>query len=367
MEQLAAVGRMLLPSMLDPSGLFAHKALRRPQGIQAFGTNYLYSAMSVIGLAKDRSDTRSKVHLGDTLDKLYALSVGESSQPTGVLAATSWALAAAHDPRSDSLARVMAHRLRVSTSSSMELGLVLSALAAVIDESPASREQSLTLAGLVERELLGRFSDPAQLFLGDPRTLRAAHPFRMRITSFASQVYPIHGLAELARVRETDPAQQIVRAADHVVETQGELGQWWWVYSPRSGRVLESYPVYSVHQHGMAFMALAPIQNLGLRTYASHLERGVQWLFGQNEIDTPLVDFDHTFISRCLQRRGSDADGLLGMSTSQRVGLRLSSWGMRRPKDVGSPPDALELELLDECRSYELGWLLYARSLVVDW
>jgi hypothetical protein len=329
------------------------------------GTNHLYSAMSVIGIAKDRSDTKSKVRLEPTLDKLYELSLRESSHSIGGLAATTWALASAHDPRADALGRVMADRLIASTISSMELGLVLSALAAVIDASPAARQQSLTLADLVERELLGRFSDPAQLFLGHPRTLRAAHPFRMRITSFASQVYPTHGLAELARVRETDPAQQILRAADHLVEMQGELGQWWWVYSPRSGRVLESYPVYSVHQHGMAFMALAPLQNLGVRSYSSHLERGVQWVVGQNEVNIPLVDFDQTFMSRCLQRRGSDADGLLGMSASQRVGLRLSSWGMRRPQDGASHPDALEL--LHECRSYELGWLLYARSLVVDW
>ena len=33
-------------------------------------------------------------------------------------------------------------------------------------------------------------------------------------------------------------------------------GQWWWHYDVRDGSVVERYPVYSVHQHAMAPMAL---------------------------------------------------------------------------------------------------------------
>jgi hypothetical protein len=185
------------------------------------------------------------------------------------------------------------------------------------------------------------------------------------MTSFASQVYPIHGLAEYARVTETSPPQEILSAADRLVELQGPLGQWWWIYCPRTGRVVEGYPVYAVHQHAMAFMALAPLVNLGLRHYQEELGRGLQWLFGSNELGTPLVDFDAAFVSRCIQRRGGDAEGSLGMSHAQWWRAVLSSWRLR-PRGR-TEPDQDELEILDEYRPYELGWLLYARSLAAGW
>jgi hypothetical protein len=178
-------------------------------------------------------------------------------------------------------------------------------------------------------------------------------------------VYPIHGLAEYARVTGTAPAQEILRVADRVVELQGPLGQWWWVYRPRTGRVVEGYPVFTVHQHAMAFMALAPLVNLGLRDYREQLGRGLQWIFGPNELDTPLVDFDADFFSRCIQRRGGEAEGLLGMSRSQWWQAVLSSWS-RQPR-TRPEPGADELEVLEEYRPYELGWLLYARSLAAGW
>jgi hypothetical protein len=185
------------------------------------------------------------------------------------------------------------------------------------------------------------------------------------MTSFATQVYPIHGLAEYARVTGTSPPREILRAADRVVELQGPLGQWWWIYRPSTGGVLEGYPVYSVHQHAMAFMALAPLVNLSLRDYREVLGRGLQWIFGPNELDAPLVDFEDAFVSRCIQRRGGHAEGVLGMSRSQWWRTVLSSWSRESP--ARPKPGPAELEVLEEYRPYELGWLLYARSLVAHW
>jgi hypothetical protein len=311
LDQLAEPARRLLPALLDDdSGLFANKAVLTPGGVQRMGTNAVYSAMTVIGILND--DTGGQA-----------------------------------DADADALA------------------LVLSALAATMDAFPGKRQGCLQRAAPAADELLDRFSDSAQLFRGRSRALRPSRQFDWLMTSFASQVYPIHGLAQFARASETELPGQAERAADRLVELQGPLGQWWWIYSTRNGTVLDGYPVYSVHQDAMAFMALASVQNLGVRSYDEELALGVRWMFGQNELGVPLVDLDRSFFSRCIQRRGADADASLGMSWNQRRQVVLSSFSLQAPADPAPDPEGLEI--LEETRPYHLGWLLYARSLVKDW
>jgi hypothetical protein len=366
MERLAVVARKLLPSMWDESsGLFAHKVVRSPAGVRPVRRNALYSAISAIGIENDRQDGKSRaVELDGTLDALCALALRKSSS-TDLLAATIWALAVAGDSRTTSLLETLVRRFKASGCSSMELGLVLSGLAAAIDASPGQRDAGATVAAEATRELVKRFSDAAQLFRGSSWAIRPRRQLQWKMTTFANQVYPIHGLAQFSRAAETTPPIQIQRAADRLVEMQGALGQWSWIYSANTGAVVERYPVYAVHQDAMAFMALAPLHKLGMRSYRDELARGLRWIFGQNELRTSLVDFERSFISRCIQRRGADAEGPLGMSGSQWRRVILSSWGHRSSANEEPGPD--DLEILEECRPYHLGWLLYARSLISDW
>jgi hypothetical protein len=366
MDQLAILARTLLPAMLDSaSGLFPQKAVWTSNGLHPMGANVLYSAMSAIGIQADSRDEASRmVDLGSTLNALYERARRGSSS-LSALAATTWALAVARDDRTNLLLQTIQRRFRASKSSSMELGLVLSALAAFIEGFPGSRSEPATIAVAAQHELVNRFSDSSQLFRGSSAALRPRRAAHLKMTSFASQVYPIHGLAHFARAAETPPPTQILRAADRLVEMQGPLGQWWWIYSSSTGAVVEGYPVYAVHQDAMAFMALAPLQNLGLRSYARELAGGLQWIFGGNELGTSLPDFERVFISRCIQRRGGDADGQFGMSRSQLRRALLGSWGFGSSAALEASPH--ELEILQECRPYHLGWILYARSLIEDW
>jgi hypothetical protein len=367
MNGLARLSRKLLPSLVDaPSALFSHKATYSAQGIRPAGTNPLYSAIAVIGIQSDDYDAHAEdaVPVDRTLDVLFGLSVGKTPSP-GLLAATTWALCTVRDSRVSHLLGLLETRFDVRSSSSSDLGLLLAALAAAADASVGSRDATALLGRAATSELLRRFSDSAQLFGGSAPGFRARRLLDWNMTSFASQVYPVHGLAHYARATGVDPPQEALRAADRVVELQGPLGQWWWIYSLRDGSVIEPYPVYSVHQDGMALMALAPLQNLGVREYDRGLARGLGWLYGANELGTPLVDLDRLVVSRCIQRRGADADGVWGMSSSQRRGARLGSWGLAPRR--GHLVEKDELEILEEVRPYHLGWALYARSLITSW
>ena len=85
-----------------------------------------------------------------------------------------------------------------------------------------------------------------------------ADPGVHRLTSFASQVYPVQGLCELAWPPTLPLRARSRRSATYLMESQGERGQWWWFYSTRARKVIEGYPVYSVHQDAMAFLAMLP-------------------------------------------------------------------------------------------------------------
>ena len=358
MDALADLARSALPSMVDPqTGLYAHKVTWHgdPQLVR---TNDLYSAITAVGLACDDAAGSSSPAVRSTADKLEGRA-RSTSLDTAAHATTVWLLALMRDERAGSLLDLLASRLALTRSSSMELGLVLTAAAAVLDADLAAPTELATAA---RDELLRRFEDRAQLFRGTGGARRPRQAVRKNLTSFASQVYPLHGLAELARVTGGTVPQQVLRAAATLVDAQGPLGQWWWIYSTRDGRVLDGYPVYSVHQHGMAFMALAPLERLGGPSYRDELARGVEWLFGANELRRSLVDDERRSIARCLQRRGADADGPAGMSAARWRRVVWSSWGLRLRAGTAEGP----FELLEEARPYELGWLLYARSLVRD-
>jgi hypothetical protein len=365
MDQLAMLGRRLLPSMFDAnSGLFVHKVAWAADGLHASGTNAWYSAISAIGIHSDDSAEMAPLQLDVTTDALVDACLRKHSS-IGLIGATTWALATAKDRRTGSTLEALDQRFNPIASSSMELGVTLAGLAAVIDAFPRLAPQAGRISTRAKDELLHRFSDAAELFHGSSWALRPRRLLQRNFTSFASQVYPILGLAQYARASETSPPEQIRRAAERLIAMQGELGQWWWIYSVRTGAVIEGYPVYSVHQDAMAFMALASLENLGLGSYRGALARGLAWVFGDNELGTSLVDFNRPLISRCIQRRGADADGPFGMSPQQSRRVVLSSWRVRKPLGVSHRQD--QLEILEEDRPYHLGWVLYARSLVKNW
>jgi hypothetical protein len=169
---------------------------------------------------------------------------------------------------------------------------------------------------------------------------------RGRIGSFADQVYPIYALSKFYEAcGSAEALERARRCADAICRVQGELGQWWWHYDALSGNVLERYPVYSVHQEGMAPMALFALEQAAGLIYTEPIEKGLAWIFGRNEISSDLRD-PSGIVWRCLKYR-------------QRYRTHLDRMGgLLGRNGNGSAGD--QLKILHECRPYELGWLLYA-------
>jgi len=222
------------------------------------------------------------------------------------------------------------------------------------------RDRAARIADAGVGVLLDRWSPSAALFAA-PRTARPKALVARNVTSFANQVYPLHAIARHAQAALERIPEAALRTAERLVAHQGPLGQWWWQYSARDGRVLEGYPVYSVHQDGMAFLGLAPMHAAGAGHYADALWRGLLWVDGANELGRSLVRRDRGVVLRCIQRVGSDPDGPSGMSRRNLASVQLASWGIGRPPETRADPSGLEV--LSECRPYHLGWVLYAGSL----
>jgi hypothetical protein len=345
-----------LEQMQSATGMFSHKSVVNPQGtIVNHGTNPLYTAACAVGLLSC-VDGGQPAHAHRAARALTALLQRERERDPGVLGTTLWGCALAGHERAPEVARRLIGVLQPHRASSMELGLALTGLAKWLavgaPDDPQVASTARALAAALERRFLPR----ADVFAASARPPKH-NPLLQRLTSFASQVYPVLGLCELALASGNEPPSAVGRVCDFLAEAQGDRGQWWWFYSTRNRQVMQGYPVYSVHQDAMAPMALLSASRARVGDYARPLVRGIHWVGGDNELGRSMVDPRAGLIYRAIQRAGGDADGFAGWSRGQRWSAYL---GALRGRPAGPPR---ELELLCESRSYHLGWLLVAAGM----
>jgi hypothetical protein len=177
---------------------------------------------------------------------------------------------------------------------------------------------------------------------------------KLKTTSgfFDSQVYGAMALAQCSNALERPEllaeAHQTLKA---VLERQGRNGEWPWHYDVRTGAIIDPYPVFSVHQDGMGPMLLLDVgEDLGI-DLQEPVELSLRWIFGNNEINTSMIDREVGMIWRGLGRRGVreyilQANRVLhyhGLSSAARL--------------LNAIPGTA---VIYECRPYHLGWLLYA-------
>ncbi len=364
LAELVDLSLEVLPAMRDErTGLFTHKTVVRDGAYLNREPNVLYSTVSLVGLlTQGRRPVESVLDLGTAMDSAH-VAVARRGVPAEQ-ANLIWASALAEDGRGEQLLANLAEA-EPRRCPSGELGQVLHGLVTGAEAFAAKRDLAMGAAERCAAELLRRFRPGADVFRATParRALPRRELVESGLTHFASQVYPLHGLAAFHLATGTAPADALARVAERVVEAQGPLGQWWWLYSTRTRRVLDGYPVYSVHQDGMAFLGLMELEKLGIGSFAEPLCLGLDWLDGANELGVEMVDGEPPLINRCIQRVGSHADRAYGVSRGNIARVVARSFVPRASGDRTETEPA-GLEVLRECRSYHLGWLLYADSLV---
>ncbi len=347
-ERLRALALRALARMYDPGpGLFVH-CLRRSSGrIAAEGHSRRYSAIALLGLASEPAANAETVLGGSQLSGLAArlLSDVERVSNLGDVALTLWATRASGHPEwPRALARLRELRPEAGRQACVELAWALSALSAGPKDIPGG------LSEAVAERLLSAFHPVSELFphvLGDGGA-------RSHVSCFADLVYPIQALSLYARATGDSAAGSVARrCAERVRSLQGPSGQWWWHYDLRTGRVVEPYPVYAIHQDAMGPMALFDCSSATGADFDGAVLAGLRWLFAAPELrGGSLLDESADLVWRKVGRREPRKLARALQAGASRLHPRLRVPGL----DVLLPPQAIDFE----DRPYHLGWLLHA-------
>jgi len=176
--------------------------------------------------------------------------------------------------------------------------------------------------------------------------------YRRRVASFGAVTYFLRALHEAATAFGDEDADQLFTAGlERTLALQGPLGDWPWMIDPVSGRSLDRYPVFAVHQDSMAMLFLLPALDRGVVGARQALDRSLDWALGRNELGIPMYVDDPIFVAfRSIERRERAPRARRYLRSSANVLMRRSGETERAPA----------LRLNSECRSYHLGWILYA-------
>jgi hypothetical protein len=343
---LAARG---LKQMYEPQqGLFCFKLKRSPKGMVREGVSHRYTVMTLLGLHRlERTGTRSPIDINAVLERLtvdtkWICNIGD----LGLLL---WLCALVAPDRLRGLAAKTETRQALrqyrdaQQCSTMELAWFLSGLSHSLSTGQRCLSD-LADDAQITFDLLKANQGGTGIFGHVARGKSAAGLLRGNIGSFADQVYPIYAFAKFLQCTGNHEAGE--RASDcarMICNLQGPLGEWWWHYNSSTGRVLETYPVYSVHQDGMAPMALSALGEVTGADFTGPIAKGLSWIAGHNELGIDLRCQESALIWRNLQ-----------LLASERYLRRIFR------SAIASPTPVSKLGTNYECRPYELGWALYA-------
>ncbi len=343
--------RGLVPMFVAEKQLFCHRLIHTSQGMVCEGLSPRYTIMTLLGLHElERTGARSPFDV----NALYASFVQDTSwiHGAGDLGLLIWLTAACAPDQIDGLFRrfnletALDRYVDAREAKTMELAWFLAGL------SHAGLACPEKLSGLRDLALeayhrLERNKGKSGLFGHQSTTMSVAGFLRGQIGSFADQIYPIYAMSKFAVAFHLEaPSSLALDCAAAICGAQGELGQWWWLYDSQTGRISSRYPVYSVHQQGMAPMGLIAVEEATGRSFQEPIYRGLRWITGANELGEDMRDTSQNLIWRCIypQRKYSKY-------------LNVVRSLVRTPSDKSSEA---ELKILYEDRPYELGWLLYA-------
>ncbi len=348
--ELVNLGVDGLPQMLDPEQKLFCYTLRQSQGkLIREGISQRYTMMTLLGL--HRAGTAG-VHTSISIPDVFQRLTADTSWIAGAgdLGLLLWTTAIICPERLVEICEKVGARDALSRFSdarerrTMELAWYLTGLAHSINTGIPG-VQDLAQHAWDTFELLTENQGECGIF-GHQSTATSIRGFvRGRIGSFADQVYPICAFSEFSKYAlKQHIVDRALACAKTICRHQGANGEWWWHYDSSTGKVAETYPVYSVHQHGMAPMALFAIAEASGEDFTKPILKGLNWIYGNNDLHYEMRSpADHlvwrNFFLPSASRYWNQMTGSASnVSTIAKEKLRVNF----------------------ECRPYELGWMLYA-------
>ncbi|WP_247335326.1 MULTISPECIES: hypothetical protein [unclassified Bradyrhizobium] len=229
------------------------------------------------------------------------------------------------------------------TFRAQDLGMLLTG---VVAQARAGGKEWAPFAAPLYRFLQERFYTGSGLFFD------AASGFRRRFASFATQIYLSIACYHYGEFAGESSALAMAEACVRkLIALQGPDGEWPWFFDAAGGRVLDFYEVYSVHQYGMAPALLEWAERYRVRGARDALVKGFTWVLGKNQLRRSMLVPDLGLTIRSQLRKQeltTRAPRMLRAITNAYSGHES---GLIENAGVG---------LRLECRSYELGWILWS-------
>jgi hypothetical protein len=351
-QELKSLAVRGLGSMFDAEKqLFCNRLVRMEQGLVREGLSPRYTIMTLLGL---RELERVGGHSPFDTQGLYETFIRDTKwiQCAGDLGLLIWLVASFNPDHIEDFIR----RSEIETAPqryadarhgrTTELSWFLAGLSHAALSSPRFAS-NLTDLALKTYQLVKKNQGKHGFFGHMAKVNSVAGLLRGRIGSFADQIYPIYAMSKFTTAFNVEESlDSALKCAVAICHAQGPMGQWWWLYDSNTGRTSSRYPVYSVHQHGMAPMGLFALEEATGQVFTNSIYKGLQWIYGANELAVDMRDFTQNLIWRCILPKWEGAKYLDTMLSV-----------LRSPKQ-DAPPGPLEI--LYEDRPYEFGWMLYA-------
>jgi hypothetical protein len=180
----------------------------------------------------------------------------------------------------------------------------------------------------------------------------SAYGMRRWFGSFATQTYLTLACYAYGEFAKHANAIEIANVATRkLIARQGPHGEWPWFFHVPSATVVDFYEIYSVHQYGMAPAFLERAEQHGVSEARGALVKGFKWVLGENPPRQSMLVPELHLSIRSQVRRGELH------SKALRISRAISNALLHRSSRVGG---SRSVQLRLECRSYELGWILWS-------
>ncbi|HWA03392.1 MAG TPA: glycosyltransferase [Rhizomicrobium sp.] len=243
----------------------------------------------------------------------------------------------------DKTRRVLSERRGWLSFTAQDLGMIL---AGVTAQSKSDPKQWGRFADELFRFLVERYQCRSGLFFNN-----VLH-FRRRFTSFATHTYLTLACYIYGEASGRQDAIELANAcARKLIALQGPNGEWPWFFDTMRGMAVDFYEVYSVHQYGMAPAFLEYAERHGVTEAREAIRRSVRWVLGDNQLQRPMLvpELGLTIRSQCRKGELDTKFFRMFRSMPSLIAPRAA---------VLTDPSNIQLRL--ECRSYELGWILWS-------
>ena len=349
-DRLNVLGANGLVPMLDPEKqLFCHRLNRTERGLVREGISQRYTVITLMGLHRlEESGGTSPIAIKPVLNALLADTnwvdnIGDLGLLLWLCALVAPERVAEVEARLE-VKNALDHFPDVRQRRTMELAWFLTGLChrrlACQDTLPDMRDLAVKTY-----EMLKNNQGERGIFGHVARNKSLTGTIRGAIGSFADQVYPIYGMTKYWEAySDKNAVERALDCALTICEAQGPLGQWWWHYNSSNGQVIDRFPVFSVHQHGMGPMALLALGEAMQSDFGPWIYKGLEWIRA-NELEFNMEEESENLVWRSIFRPTA--------STYWNTAIAL----LTQSGDRGSRKG---LKVRFECRPYELGWLLYA-------